>query len=120
MTFKLDELKVLPWGHNFSGKERIVDFTMDDVKRAINEKKFDKRNYQDDADSIYAGINEDPDKWFDSFKNYHIERIAYLVNSGEWEHPITVRQNLTLEDGQHRYFAAKYLNKTEMEGEFKV
>lgn len=65
-------------------------------------------------------MNADYNEYLKRKKKYHIERIAYLVTSKEWEKPIKVRSDYkTIIDGQHRVWAAKYLDKEEIKAEIK-
>ena len=43
---------------------------------------------------------------------YHIEKIVYLVASDLWKHPIIICPDCSIEDGQHKYWAAKYLGES--------
>lgn len=121
MRFKLKQLKVLDYGDDSSGVPRSFQVESIDIQKAINEDRLEKRNFQDDILELIKEWNENSknyDEYFENFKKYHIERIAYLVVSDLWRHPIEVRPDMTIKDGQHRYWAAIYLNQTEIEGSF--
>ena len=123
MKIKIEQLNLLPYADESYGQPRFVTFTFDDIRNAIAEKRYDARSFQAHFNELKDEWNRDTrnyDEYLERKKKYHIERIAYLVTSGLWKEPIIVCSDLRrICDGQHRVWAAKYLNEDEIEANVK-
>lgn len=72
-----------------------------------NENLTENRSF----DQVYGNVLPTED-----WKKYHIYRIATLITTDKWQTPIVVLADLkTIENGQHRVIAAKYLNELEID-----
>ena len=115
---KIAKLNLLPYADLSFGEPRKITFTFGDIKNAIAQGRYDKRSFQADIDELKAEWNKGArnyDEYLERKKKYHIERIAYFARH-RWKDPIKVRSDLTtIIDGQHRIWAAKYLNEQEIE-----
>lgn len=111
VRLKVDELPLVPYGDNTYG-DRKCEFGFEDICEAIKEGRFDERPYAYDGELYdYFNAGADYEEFFRRLTKYHIERIAYLVHSGKWSDPVTVNESGAVTDGNHRVWAAKYLNQ---------
>lgn len=120
MKIRVNELDLKPYADTSFGKPIRINFEFSDIRNAIEEKRFDKRSFQGDFDELQNEWNNNStyEEYLEKSKQYHIERIAYLIESGNWKIPISVESNLkTIRDGQHRVWAAKFLNEEEIDAE---
>lgn len=119
MKIKIIELELKPYADTSLGQPNYIHFDLDDIKVAIQEKHFDNRSFQDDLAALLKEWNDNSNnyvEYLERSRRYHIERIAYLIETDKWKFPIIVEPDLkTIIDGQHRVWAAKYLNEEEIE-----
>lgn len=120
IKIKLNELQVKTYADCSTDQPIPIIFNFADIKKAIDENRYDKRSFQVDLTELKnewnRNSNNDYKKYIENSKKYHIERIAYLIKSNLWKFPIDVYSDLkTIKDGQHRIWAAKYLNQSEIE-----
>ena len=83
----------------------------EEIEKAIREKDFETRAFQDDLDKLKAEWNRagNFEEYCDSVRKYHIRRIAFFVVN-KWKDPILLNKDeCTVKDGLHRLKAAIYL-----------
>ena len=89
---------------------QIAEPSREDVVQAVNQQRLDGRNFQTDAEDIAKEwTTHHPKECAAVAKQYHAQRIAFFwVNGWEREFLPTVCKHNILEDGGHRFLAAKF------------
>jgi hypothetical protein len=79
----------------------------------LEERVFNK------TEELHAQLREeargDPELMYTLFRDYNANRVAYFVVKGWEESPIEVMANGDMKDGQHRWLAAHYLERDEVD-----
>ncbi|MBI3502007.1 MAG: hypothetical protein HY063_09445 [Bacteroidetes bacterium] len=119
VRIKISDLNIVPYADISFPEPRIVNIADEEIQKAVNEKRFDKRGFQSHLAELtneWNSGNADYEEYIRRYTKYHIERIAYLIESGLWKEPIAVCADLkTIKDGLHRVLAAKFLKESEIE-----
>lgn len=94
----------------------ICDPTAADIERAIENEAYETRDFQ----SHLGELNQEwesasPVECCCKARLYHARRIAYFVVNGWQGDPITLNPDGSLNDGLHRWRAARHLALEEVE-----
>jgi hypothetical protein len=107
----IDEIVIGPYvGVSFAGKPSCEP-THEQIDRAIREKDFDERGYQENMNELIDEWNRDgasPDEYNQRERDYHARRIAYFVENGWHDAPILKKDGRSIDGGLHRIKAAKH------------
>ena len=107
MKTKIAEIKdVREYGH----KGVRCEPSRAEIAKAIEEKKFEEREFQKDINSLLSEWDSteiSPEESNRLATQYHARRIAYFVVNG-WNKPIVLREDGSLKDGLHRIRAAMF------------
>ncbi len=91
---------------------------MAEISEAVRNNDLEERSFQGDLGSLlyeWNQLNYIPEEKHRLIKKYHCQRIAYFVVRG-WNDPIVLRPDgRTIKDGLHRFKAALFLRKTDVE-----
>jgi hypothetical protein len=89
----------------------IVEPSPMDIRNAINAQALEAQNYSEERVSVEnrfkAQANGRDLEYQRLMRQYHAQRIAYLVVHG-WDLPIRIRPDGRMLDGTHRLKAAKF------------
>lgn len=92
--------------------------TNDEIRKAIQEKDFERRSFQGDIlelDAEWKKRAEVENEYYYWQRRFHVKKVACLVSEG-WEDPILLyKDEFTILDGSHRLKAAIYLGHEEVE-----
>lgn len=100
----------------------LAEPTDQEIAEAVAAKAVDERFYSgEEQAALYAAFEKEAAGNFDTYRRlihqYHARRVAYFVLEKDWKDPIGVTAEGILHDGGHRYLAAKFLGKDEVEVE---
>src|SRR5437868_6465638 len=110
----IDDILIGPYvGTSFPDKPSCEP-TREQIDRAIREKDFDKRGYQEHIKELTEEWNRDgatPQEYNQREQNYHARRIAHFAAHGWRDAPILKKDGRSVDEGLHRLKAAKHLGK---------
>jgi len=111
---KLDDIMIGPYvGVSFPNKPPCEP-TPEQIDRAIREKDFDKRGYQEYVKELTDEWNRGgatSQEYNQREQEYHARRIADFAANGWQDAPILKKDGRPVHEGLHRLKAAKHLGK---------
>jgi hypothetical protein len=108
----IDDILIGPYvGVSFPDKP-LCEPTPEQIDRAIRDRDFDKRGYQEHLKELTDEWNRggaDPREYNRREQQYHARRIADLAANGWRDAPTLKKDGRSVDDGLHRLKAAKHL-----------
>jgi len=105
---------------------KIIPFSKEDILKAVNEQRFEKRSFQDpsttdDLNKLFEELNRqntpkhEKDQILSNWaRNFHIERVAFLYSNFPAD-PIVLSSENQVVDGLHRILAAIALGRQKVD-----
>jgi ParB-like chromosome segregation protein Spo0J len=119
---KLSKIPFRGWAVQIGDQSIDVTPALDEIAKAVQLAKAGQQelrafsdNPQKLADEIAAQAQGNRDRFVQLSRDYHADRVAYLVLNGWAEFPLEVMANGDMRDGQHRWLAATFLGMDEVE-----
>ena len=118
MMRRIADIPFVPYANwDANGVQIPCEPSPEDIQRAIDDKQFEQRGFQTHHDELKAEWEKNvtsAGEWNERVRAYHTRRIAHFVVQG-WSDPIILNANGTMKDGLHRFKAAIFMGKDEVE-----
>jgi len=116
---KLSEIRITKPYAVFDGRLHDLEPSEDEIQNALDNDKLEEREFSGDGQNALAEewskrANGDAEEFYRLQRLFHAERIARFVKHG-WTNPIDIKKDGELVDGGHRYRAARFLKRDEIE-----
>lgn len=119
---KLCDIPFRGWAVRVGDQTPDVTPTIAEIDKAVElakSGKLEEREFSANPDALAQALIKEAQGDLSKFcllsREYHAERVAYLVIKKWEEFPIEVMANGDMRDGQHRWLAAKYLELEEVD-----